>query len=139
MRRHLVILWIFLQLLSSANAAWASEHNQHLKLIDTQETKAGEILFLKLPGNPSIGYKYRLNKAFSSGLHLVDVDFLGWIMTSKDQTIFFRRRDVMNVVVRIKAPGVAELAFDYYRRISGRTRLTTTLVRINIKPSNNRQ
>jgi len=139
MRRHLVILWIFLQLLSSANAAWAGQHNQHLKLIDTQETKAGEILFLKLPGNPSIGYKYRLNKGFSSGLHLVDVDFLGWLMTSKSQTIFFRRRDVMNVAVRIKTPGVADLAFDYYRIISGRTRITTTLVRINIKPSHTRQ
>lgn len=139
MRRHLIILWIFLPLLSSANAAWASQHNQHLKLIDTQETKAGEILFLKLPGNPSIGYKYRLNQEFSSGLHLVDVDLLGWLMTSRSQTIYFRRRDVMNVAVHIKAPGVAELAFDYYRRISGRTRLTTTLVRLNIKPSDNRQ
>jgi hypothetical protein len=139
MRRHLVILCVFLQLLSSANAAWASQHNQHLKLIDTQETKAGEILFLKLPGNPSIGYKYRLNQEFSSGLHLVDVDFLGWLMTSKDQTIFFRRRDVMNVAVHIKAPGVADLAFDYYRIISGRTRTTTTLVRINIKPARTHQ
>ncbi|MHA1163978.1 MAG: protease inhibitor I42 family protein [Alphaproteobacteria bacterium] len=135
MRRYLVILWTFLLFASAANAVWADQHNQHLKLIDTQEIKNGEILFLKLPGNPDIGYKYKLNRELSSGLHLVDIDFLGWLMTSKSQTIFFRKRDVMNVAVRTKAPGQAELAFDYYRRISGRTRTTTTLVRINIKMS----
>lgn len=135
MRPYLVIFWIFLLLLSPANAVWASQHNQHLKLIDTLEIKAGEIVFLKLPGNPDIGYRYKLNREFSSGLDLVEVLFLGWLMTSKSQTIFFRRRDVMNVAVRTKAPGEVELAFDYYRKISGRTRTTTTLVRVNIKPS----
>lgn len=135
MRRYLVIFWSLLLLTGAANAAWASQHNQHLKVISTEEIKAGEILFIKLPGNPDIGYKYRLNKELSSGLHLVDVDFLGWLMTSKSQTIFFRKRDVMNVAVRTSAPGKAELAFDYYRRISGRTSKSTKLVHINIKPS----
>ncbi len=138
MRRYLVIFWVFMLVLSPVNAVWAKEHNKHLKLIETRETKAGEIIFLKLPGNPDIGYRYRLNRELSSGLHLVDVDFLGWLMTSKSQTIFFRKRDVMNVVVRIQAPGQVELAFDYYRKISGRTRVSTKLVRINIKPSKTR-
>lgn len=139
MRRYLVIFWSLLLLTGMGHAAWASEHNQHLKLISTEEIKAGEILFIKLPGNPNIGYKYRLNKELSSGLHLVEVDFLGWLMTSKSQTIFFRKRDVMNVAVHTKDPGEAELAFDYYRKISGRTRSSTKLVRIKIKPSNNTQ
>jgi hypothetical protein len=134
MRRYLVIFWLFLLLPASVSDAWAQQHNKKIKLTQTQETKAGEILFIKLPGNPSIGYKYRLNRELSSGLHLVRVDFLGWLMTSKSQTIFFRRRDVMNVAVHTIAPGRAELAFDYYRNISGRRRTSTSLVRVDITP-----
>ena len=135
MRRYLVIFLSLLLLISSGNNVLASKHNQHLKLVDTLETKAGEVLFLKLPGNPNIGYKYKLNRELSAGLHLVEIDFIGWLMTSKSQTLFFRKRDVMNIAVRAIAPGEAELAFDYYRNFSGRTRVSTTLVRINIKSS----
>lgn len=139
MRRYLVILWLFLLLVSPANIVWANQHNQHLKVVETTESRVGEIVFLKLPGSPDIGYKYRLNRELSSGLHLVKVDLLGWLMTSKSKTIFFRRRDVMNIAVRMLASGEASLAFDYYRSIAGRTRTSRSLVRVIIKPSKKRQ
>lgn len=134
MRRYLVILWIFLLLPGSTNIVWAKHHNLHFKLIETRETQVGEIIFLKLPGNPSIGYKYRFNRELSTGLHLVSVDLLGWLMTSKSRTIFFSKRDVMNVAVRTISPGKADLAFDYYRPLGGRTYTTTYIVRVAIKP-----
>jgi len=117
---------------ASPSVVWAK---QKLKVIETQSTRVGEVVFVKLPGNPTIGYKYRLNRELSKGLDLVKVDFLGWLMTSKTRTIFFRKRDTMNVAVRAKAAGQVELAFDYYRNISDQTHLTTSLVHVNIKPS----
>ena len=134
MRLYLVVFWIVLLLPGAANVVMAKQHNLHLKLLETQETRAGEIIFVKLPGNPAIGYKYRLNRNLSSGLHLVKVHLLGWLMTSKSQTIFSRRRDVLNVAIQAKSPGQVDLAFDYYRRIGGRTRTSTSMVRVIIKP-----
>jgi hypothetical protein len=56
-------------------------------------------------------------------------------MTSKSQTIFFRKRDVLNVAIIAKSPGRVDLAFDYFRNIGGRTRKSTSVVRVIIKPS----
>jgi len=137
MRLYLVVFWLVLLLPGAANVVMAKQHNLHLKLLETQETRAGETIFIKLPGNPAIGYKYKLNRNLSSGLHLVNVIILGWLMTSKSQTIFFRRRDVLNVAILAKSPGQVDLAFDYYRRIGGRTRKSTSMVRVIIKPPKN--
>jgi len=137
MHLFLVIFWLVLLLPGAANVVVAKHHNLNLKVLETQEIRAGETIFVKLPGNPAIGYKYKLNRNLSSGLHLVNVHLLGWLMTSKSQTIFFRRRDVLNVAIQAKSPGQVDLAFDYYRRIGGRTRKSTSMVRVIIKPHKN--
>lgn len=130
LRRLLIIAAIAMLVSGPAAPAYAKK----LKILQALETKAGEILFLKLPGNPSIGYKYRVNRKHSTGLELVKVDFLGWLMTSKSRNLFFTKRDTMNVAVRALIPGQAQVAFDYYRTISGRTITKTSIVRILIKP-----
>jgi len=105
------------------------------KIIQTSETKVGEMLFIKLPGNPKAGYKWRLNKDLSSGLDLVTVDQIGWLMAPKGRSMFFQTQSVLNVSVLAKASGQADLAFDYYRRIGGRTLSSTSMVRVIIKPT----
>lgn len=137
MRLFLVVFSLVLLLSGAADVVMANQHNLHLKVLETQETRAGETIFVKLPGNPAIGYKYRLNRNLSTGLELVNVIMLGWLMTSKSQTIFFRKRDVLNVAILAKSPGQVDLAFEYYRRIGGRTRKSTSMVRVIIKPPKN--
>jgi len=95
---------------------------------------AGEIVFLKLPGNPTIGFKWRLNKALSRGLHLVKVDQIGWLMAQKGRSMFFQEQSMLNVAVWAETAGKVDLAFDYYRRIGGRTYNKTSIVRVVIKP-----
>jgi hypothetical protein len=130
MRQYFVILGLFLLFLTPADIASARPP----KLIDTQETHVGEILFFKLPGDPSAGYKWRLNEGLSTGLHLVDVDQIGWLLAEKGKSMFFKKRSALNIAVRTMAAGEAILAFDYYRRIGGRTFTKTSLIRIYIKP-----
>ncbi len=49
--------------------------------------------------------------------------------------MFYQPQSVLNVSVRAKASGQAQLAFDYYRRLSGRTFSKTSMVRVIIKPT----
>lgn len=130
MHRYFMILGLLLLFLTPADIASARPP----KLIDTQETHVGEILFFKLPGDPSAGYKWRFNEQFSTGLHLVDVDQIGWLLARKGQSMFFKKQSAMNVAVRTMAAGEAILAFDYYRSIGGRTITKTSIIRIFIKP-----
>ncbi len=131
MRLHLAITAMLLLASGSGRAIAADEPN----IILTSETKVGEVVFLKLPGNPQVGYKWRLNKELSTGLDLVSVDQIGWLMAPKGRSMFFQQRSVLNVVVRAKAAGQAQLAFDYYRRYSGYTYSKTSMVRVIIKPT----
>ncbi|GBE43367.1 chagasin family peptidase inhibitor I42 [bacterium BMS3Bbin10] len=110
--------------------AWAKK----TRIIQTLETRTGEIVFLKLPGNPSVGYKWRLNKDLSKGLDLVKVDEIGWFMAQKGRSMFFQEQSMLNVAVRALSAGQADLAFDYYRRMGGRTYTRTSIVRVVIKP-----
>ncbi len=100
----------------------------------THETRVGELLFLKLPGNPDVGYKWRFNPAQSSGVNLVTVDPIGWLMAQKGRSFFFKRQSVLNVAVNAKKAGRVDLAFDYYRSQGGRSYNKTRYFRINIKP-----
>jgi len=103
------------------------------KIIRTVEAKAGGIMFLKLPGDPSVGYKWRLNKKLSKGLNLVEVLQLGWLV-QKRRSFFIRAQSVQNIAVRTKTAGQADLAFDYYRRMAGQTYSRTSIVRVIIEP-----
>ncbi len=130
MRRYLVIFGLFLLFLAPASFVTAKPP----KIIDTQESQVGEIVFFKLPGDPKAGYKWRFNKEFSTGSNLVDVNQLGWLMAEKGKSMFFQQQSKMNVAVRTKAAGQADLAFDYSRKLGGRTYTKTVIVRILIKP-----
>jgi len=121
-----------LLLVSGSLSASAAENPE---IILTSETSVGEVVFVKLPGNPQEGYKWRLNKELSTGLDLVSVDQIGWLMAPKVKSMFFQQQSVLNVSVRAKASGQAHLAFDYYRRYNGYTYSKTSLVRVIIKPT----
>ena len=133
MRRLMLIVAIALLVSGPAAPVCAKE----FKIIQTIEARAGEIMFLKLPGDPSVGYKWRLNNKLSKGLDLVEVDQLGWLREQKVRSIFFRvqrAQSVQNIAVLAKAAGQAHLAFDCYRRMGGRTYNRTSIVRVIIKP-----
>lgn len=135
MRKLLAIIAMLL-LVSASGSASAAENPE---IILTSETKVGEVLFVKLPGNPQEGYKWRLNKELSTGLDLVSVDQIGWLMAPKVKSMFFQQQSVLNVAVRAMSSGQALLAFDYYRRYSGYTYSKTSMVRVIIKPTLARQ
>ena len=120
-----------------AAPAWAKAP----QIIQTLETTAGQVVFFKLPGNPSAGYNWKLNKDLSTGLELVKVDELGWLLAQKKrsfffqtQSVFFQAQSVQNIAVWAKASGQADLAFDYFRKIAGRRYTKTSIVRVIIKP-----
>ena len=108
MRPTLAIIAMLL-LASGSGSANAAEDPQ---IILTSETKVGEVVFVKLPGNPQEGYKWRLNKELSKGLDLVSVDQIGWLMAPKVKSMFYQPKSVLNVSVRARASGQADLAFD---------------------------
>jgi len=105
-----------------------------IKILQTVETTAGEVVFFKLPGDPSAGYNWKLNEQLSTGLDLVKVVQLGWLLAQKGQSIFFQAQSVQNIAVRAKASGQADLAFDYFRKVGGRSYTRTSVVRVIIKP-----
>jgi predicted secreted protein len=131
MRPTLAIIAMLL-LASGSGSANAAEDPQ---IILTSETKVGDVVFVKLPGNPQEGYKWRLNKELSTGLDLVSVDQIGWLMAPKVKSMFYQPKSVLNVSVRARASGQADLAFDYYRKYSGYTYSKTSMVRVIIKPT----
>lgn len=129
---RLLILAAMLVFVSGPDTAIAAKK---IEVIQTSETKVGEVLFLKLPGNPKGGYKWRLNKKLSKGLDLVAVDQIGWIMAQTEKSMFFQNKNVLNVSVRANRSGQADLAFDYYRYSGGRMISKTSIVRVIIKPT----
>lgn len=130
LRQLLAIAAFVLLMFASGAPVWAKEP----RLLQTLETRPGEMLFVKLPGNPSVGYKWRLNKDLSKGLDLVDVDEIGWLLAQKGRSMFFQKQSVLNVLVSAKTVGQADLVFDYYRRLGGRTYIRKSIVRVVIKP-----
>lgn len=100
----------------------------------TKHATVGELLLLKLRGNPSAGDKWRLNEEQSKGLDLVAVDQVGWIMAPEAQSIFFQKHSILNVSVMPKAPGRAELAFDRHRTYGRHAMVNTTVIRVVIEP-----
>lgn len=130
MRRLTIIAAIIMLVSGPAAPAGAKAP----KIIQTLETTAGEVLFLKLPGDPTAGYSWKLNARLSTGLNLVKVDPLGWLLAQQRQSFFFRAQSVMNIAIWARASGQAHLAFDYIRRTGGRRYVTTSVVRIIIKP-----
>lgn len=115
--------------------AWAPVKAGEIPKLVKTEVTVGEIAFLKLPGNPKAGYKWRFNREQSSGLDLVEVNIVGWLMARKDVSMLFNNEeDRLNVALKGKAEGQAKLAFDYYRRFIGRIVSQTSTVQVDVKP-----
>jgi len=130
MRRLTLIAAIFMLIWGPAAPVSAKQP----KVIQTVEARAGRVMFIKLPGDPSAGYNWKLNRKNSKGLDLVDVKQLGWLLEQQGRSFFFRAQSVLNIAVWPKTPGQVDLAFDYSRKLGGRTYTRTSIVRVIIKP-----
>ena len=98
------------------------------------KTSVGQLVMLKLPGNPRAGYKWQLNKEKSKGLKLVTVDQIGWIMAPEARSMFFTKASILNVGVTGLKAGEADLAFDYYRTWGTHTSVRTSIVKVIVAP-----
>lgn len=87
------------------------------------------MVFVKLPGRPENGYKWRLNPKMSDGLNAVSVKVVGWIVAPGKN-----KKSQMNVMVAAKQAGEVRLAFDYYRIREGRYETYTSLVDFVVRP-----
>jgi len=104
------------------------------KIIETSEVSVGSIAFVKLPGNPDLGYKWRLNREKSRGLDLVKVEKIGWLKGQQKLSIFAEARSRLNVLLTGKAAGQADVAFDYYKSFGGRMISRTSIIRVTVTP-----
>ena len=133
-----ILFFLFLAGLAMIKQAELA-HAKELRVVQTLQTTVGEIIFVKLPGNPEAGYEWRFNEGLSKGLDLVKVDVLGWLVAGKARSFFFRPKTVMNIAIRPKASGAADLAFEYSRELGGRTYAKTSIVRGIIAPKSSTQ
>ncbi len=104
------------------------------RVIETRQVMVGDKTFVKLTGNPDLGYKWRLNKSKSAGLDHVKVDVIGWLKVGKDTSMFADNRSRLNVLLTGKAAGRSEIAFDYYRMFRGREVSRTSVVQVTVMP-----
>ena len=88
--RRLHAIAAMLMLASGPRTAMAAEE---LPIIQTSDIKIGEITFLKLPGDPQAGYKWRLDKELSKGLNLFLVDQIGWLIAPEEKSMFFKNSE----------------------------------------------
>ena len=105
------------------------------EVTDVLETSVGQQTMLKLPGNPRAGYRWQLNAGQSSGLNLVRVDQVGWIMAPAGRSIFFSQPSTLNVNIEGLAAGEANLTFDYFRTVGTLKKVKTSTVRVVVKPA----
>lgn len=104
------------------------------EIIETSEVSVGDIAFVKLPGNPDLGYKWRVNREKSRGLDRVKVEKIGWLKAPQERALFAEARSRLNVLLTGMAAGQADVAFDYYRSFGGRVISKTSIVRVTVRP-----
>lgn len=130
MKTHLKIGFVLAALVFPGGAHAGKEP----EIINTSEVSVGDIAFVKLPGNPDLGYKWRLNREMSRGLERVAVEKIGWLKQPQERSLFAKARSRLNVLLTGKSAGQADIAFDYYRYFGGRIISKTSIVRVNVKP-----
>lgn len=108
-----------------------------IEVPDAVETNVGQMVLLKLPGNPRAGYRWLFNREQSSGLEFVTVDPIGWIMAPEGRSIFFSDPSIMNIAVEGDAAGEAAVAFDYLRTWGNIQIVRTITVKVTVKPAAN--
>ena len=107
----------------------------HGKEIEVKETRVGQTLILDFKGNKKAVHGWRLVKADSLGLDILDVSELGWILSNDVTKSLFRDNDTMRFRIRAKAEGQADLVFEHnYRNVRGAYLAKRERVRIIVKP-----
>lgn len=102
------------------------------KVDEVQHARVGETLLLKFPGNRDGGYQWTLNEGQSRGTDLVQVEEVGWVIARDQGSLLFPQLPVLSISVLGKAPGQADLAFDYYRSWGNRPFIKSKVVRVVI-------
>ena len=101
--------------------------------IEIKEAQVGQFFILGFKGNRAALHRWRLIKADSQGLDLLDVSELGWIISSKDDQTLFSANDTNRFHILPKAEGQADLIFQHnYRNVRGRNVFKRKTIRINI-------
>lgn len=101
---------------------------------EERRAHVGEVLLLKLEGNRDAGYRWSFNREASRGADLVTVDQVAWNKRHTGTSIFFAPPAVLTIAVVAKAPGEADLAFDYVRTWGKKPLVRTHVVRVIIGP-----
>jgi predicted secreted protein len=128
MRLRSIILAVALA--AAAPAAGRAE----IEVPESVETSVGQMVLLKLPGNPRAGYRWLFNKEQSTGLEFVTVDPIGWIMAPEGHSIFFSDPSIMNIAIERNAAGEAAVAFDYLRTWGNVRVVRTITVKVIVQP-----
>ena len=105
--------------------------------VDTEQIKAqvGEMLIVRLPGQPDSGYKWRINTAESLGRDLVLVRELGWTYKEVRGSFTVQHVGILRYTVETKAPGKALLVFEYLRMVPEPPRGRRRMFEIDIAPA----
>lgn len=99
-----------------------------------RHAEVGKVLILDFPGNRSMAHRWRLVEERSSGLELVSVDPLGWIV-AESGSYFYGNQDTMRYRVIPKARGQADLIFEHnYKSWNQKHYFTWKTVRLIIGP-----
>lgn len=115
-------------------AAWPALADSHPQPEATHQAKVGDVVLLKLPGDPKAGFRWQLSPANSRGLDLVKVDQVGWVIAEEGKSFFFKRESLLTVAVHAKAPGMADITFEYWRATANPLRVRSTTTRVVITP-----
>ncbi len=103
---------------------------------EVKQAQVGQTLILNFPGNRKAARRWRFVRDRSKGLEVVDVDTLGWIISTDGNSPAKRNRDRMRFRVLAKAAGQADLTFEFTRRgWSGKYRFEWKMVRVVVTPA----
>ena len=101
--------------------------------IEIKEVQVGQVLILNFMGNKAAVHRWRLIKADSQGLDLLEVSELGWIISSKAKKSMFSAHDTIRFHILPKAEGQADLVFKHnYRNTRGNFLFKHKTIRIII-------
>ncbi len=97
-------------------------------------TRVGQMLILKLPGQPDSGYRWRMIAEESQGRELVNVRELGWTFQRSQGLFSVREVGTLRYTVETRAAGKAYLVFEYRRMVPEPPPGRRRIVEIDIAP-----
>lgn len=81
----------------------------------------GDSFVLELNGNPSTGYRWKINETKSENLGILQVDDLGYSAAKKQEgKVLVGAPQSYRFRITLKASGAAKIAFEYLRSWEGR-------------------